>query len=129
MLILNYSHPLTAEQVHQLEEIAGEAVEEVRNIETRLDAGKALEGQLVALADGAGLSASEWQTRRLLVVPPALSFAAVGLLVELHGRMGYFPPVVRVRPGEGAVPPKFEVAEVMDLQGMRDRARERRGRG
>lgn len=62
----------------------------------------------------------------LLVVPPALNFAAFALLAELHGRMGYFPTVVRLRPVSGTTPPRFEVAEVINLQAIRDSARKRR---
>ncbi|MCS7301391.1 MAG: CRISPR-associated protein Csx15 [Fimbriimonadales bacterium] len=51
---------------------------------------------------------------------------AATLLAELHGRMGYFPPVLRLRPVEGAVPPRFEVAEILNLQQIRDTARSQR---
>jgi hypothetical protein len=59
-------------------------------------------------------------------VPPALNFIAVTLLAELHGRMGYFPSCVRMRPVPGAVPPRYEVAEVLALQKVREEARMRR---
>lgn len=36
-------------------------------------------------------------------VGEALNFIAAALVAELHGRMGYFPPVVRTRPVAGAV--------------------------
>jgi hypothetical protein len=62
----------------------------------------------------------------LLVVPPALNFSAVALLAELHGRCGYFPACLRLRPVAGARPPRYEVAEVLDLQAVRDRARQGR---
>jgi hypothetical protein len=80
-----------------------------------------------ALAGACGLTAQEWQTRPLLVVPPALNFIAVALLAELHGRMGYFPSCLRMRPVAGARPPRYEVAEVLDLQAVRDAARAKRG--
>jgi hypothetical protein len=57
------------------------------------------------------------------VVLPSLNFIAALLLAELHGRMGYFPPVVRTRPVEGSLPRRFEVAEILDLQGRRETAR------
>jgi hypothetical protein len=47
-------------------------------------------------------------------------------LAELHGRMGYFPPILRLRPVEGAIPPRFEVAEIINLQALRDAARKER---
>ena len=126
MLVLNFTHPLTTDQVEQLTALTGIAVDEVRAIPTCLDNTRPFGQQIVALADAARLSFEEWQTRPLAVVPPALNFAAFALLAELHGRMGYFPPVVRIRPVKGAVPPRFEVAEVIDLQEIRDAARKRR---
>jgi hypothetical protein len=81
----------------------------------------------VVLADEAGLSPAEWQTLSLLVNPPSLNFIAVALLAELHGRCGYFPAHLRIRPVQGSIPPQYEVAEVLDLQSVRDAARNRRG--
>ena len=48
------------------------------------------------------------------------------LLAELHGRCGYFPAQLRLRPVPGSLPPRFEIAEVLNLQALRDAARERR---
>jgi hypothetical protein len=55
-----------------------------------------------------------------------LNVIAVTLLAELHGRMGYFPAMLRLRPVTGSTPPRFEVAEIINLQTVRDRARSRR---
>jgi hypothetical protein len=57
---------------------------------------------------------------------PSLSIIAATLLAELHGRMGYFPTVVRMRPVAGSTPPRFEVAEIVNLQDVRDEARGKR---
>jgi len=126
MLVLNFTHPLTPQQVAQLENLTGEVVDEIRAIPTQLDDRHPFSDQVVTLADMACLSSEEWRTRQLLVVLPALNFAASALLAELHGRMGYFPTVARLRPVRGAMPPRFEVAEVINLQAIRDSARKRR---
>ena len=47
-------------------------------------------------------------------------------LAELHGRMGYYPPVVRLRPVPDSLPPRYEVAEILNLQAVRDDARRKR---
>lgn len=125
MIVLNYSHPLTPDQLAQLEALVGQAVTEVR-VPTQLDVRRAFADCAVELADAAGLTPAQWQTEPLLVVPPSLNFIAVTLIAELHGRMGYFPPIVRLRPVEGAVPPRYEVAEIINLQAVRDAARGRR---
>ena len=126
MLILNFTHPFTPEQVKQIETLIGKEVGEVRHVPAQFDHAQPFAPQVVELADGCSLAPEEWQTTPLLVVPPALNFIAVVLLAELHGRMGYFPPVVRTRPVPGSVPPRYEVAEVLNLQAIRDAARGRR---
>lgn len=126
MLVINFSHPLTPDHRAQLESLTGQRIERVVEISTHLDTGRPFGPQIVELADACGLTPAQWQTLPLVVVPPSLNFAAVLLLAELHGRMGYFPPCVRLRPVEGALPPRYEVAEIMNLQEQRDAARARR---
>lgn len=129
MIVLNFAHPITEEQRAQIEALTGQSIEQVVDIPSQIDVQKPIAPQVTAMADAAGLSPREWQTRPILINPPSLNFSAVALLAELHGRMGYFPPVVRLRPVQGSVPPRFEVAEIVDLQGIRARARERRTGG
>jgi hypothetical protein len=126
MIILNFSHPLTPDQLAQVEALTGEQVAEVRDISTQFDSEQPFIPQVEALADACQLTSQEWQTTSLLVVPPALNFIAAVLLAELHGRMGYFPACLRLRPVAGARPPRYELAELLDLQAVRDAAREKR---
>lgn len=125
MILLNFSHPLTGEQIKEIEAITGQVVE-VRHVPAQFDPQQPFVPQVEALAGACQLTPEEWQTQPILVNPPSLNFIAVVLLAELHGRMGYFPPVVRLRPVEGALPPRYEVAEVVNLQQVRDKARTRR---
>ncbi|MDH7578760.1 MAG: CRISPR-associated protein Csx15 [Bacillota bacterium] len=127
MVVVNFSHPLTEKHLEQVEALTGRKVERVIDINTQIDHQQPLVPQVVPLADRASLSPVEWQTLPLLINPPSLNFIAVTLLAELHGRCGYFPAVLRLRPVEGSVPPQFEVTEVLDLQAVRDRARQKRG--
>ena len=55
-----------------------------------------------------------------------LNFITALLLAALHGRMGYFPPVIRLRPDAGSLPPRYEVVEILNLQAVRDAARQER---
>ena len=82
--------------------------------------------QLDALLAEVDLTPTEWQSEPILVVLPSLNFIAALLLAELHGRMGYFPPVLRTRPVANTVPRQFEVAELLDLQSVREAARKQR---
>lgn len=132
MLILNFSHPLTPDQLRAIEAmlpltLSGEPEEiTVRNIPAQFDQQQSFDQQIDALLDACNLTAQEWQSTPLLIVPPALNFIAVALLAELHGLMGYFPDCVRLRPVEGARPPRFEVAEILNLQAFREAGRGRR---
>ncbi len=98
MLILNFSHPLTIDQQVQIEALAHTSIEEVRIIPVQIDQVEPLEAQIIAIVDAAGLSSEEWQTRQLLINPP--------------GKPG---PVT-----------SYEVAELLNLQTIREVARKRR---
>ena len=126
MILLNFSHPLTPEHLHQIEVLAGRTVERVIEVHSQIDPQQPLTQQVTALVEQAGLSPAEWQTLPLLVNPPSLNFIAVVLLAELHGRCGYFPAHLRMRPVQNSLPPQYEVAEVLDLQVLRDAARKKR---
>jgi len=127
MILLNFAHPITDEQRAQIETLTGQKIERVVEINSQIDPQQPLVPQVVALADQAGLSPTEWQTLPLLINPPSLNYIAVALLAELHGRCGYFPAHLRLRPVQGSLPPRYEVAEVINLQEVRDEARMRRG--
>lgn len=126
MLLLNFAHPLTEEQRVQIETLTGQAIERVITVPVHFDNAQPFVPQLEALMAQVPLAPEEWQTAAILVNPPSLNFITALLLAELHGRMGYFPPIVRLRPVPGAVPPRYEVAEILNLQAVREAARRRR---
>ncbi len=126
MILVNFSHPLSADQMKQLEVILGVPMDRVIEIHSQINPDQPLAPQVAAMVDQAGLTVEEWQNAPILINPPSLNFSAVVLIAELHGRMGYFPACVRLRPVNGAIPPRFEVAEVLNLQHQRDSARRRR---
>src|SRR5713101_3600911 len=126
MLILNFTHPLTSEQRAQIEVLAHISIEEVRTIPVQIDQAEPLEGQITAIVASVGLSSEEWQTRPLLINPPGYAPAAFVLLAELHGRIGHFPSLIRLRPVAGSTPTAYEVAELINLQAIREEARRRR---
>lgn len=127
MIIINFSHPLTKEHLTQIENITGQRVEKVIMVKTQFDNAHPFAEQVEELVNSVGLSPEEWQTQPILIHPPALNFIAVTLLAYLHGLMGYFPAVIRLRPVEGSTPPRYEVAEVINLQEVRNGARQCRG--
>ena len=125
VLVLNYSHPLTEAQIATVAGIVGETPE-VRDLASQVDRARPLAEVARDLADAAGLTPQEWQTTPLALNPPALAPVALALIAELHGRCGGFPAILNVRPVADSVPTRYEVAEVVNLQALRDAARRRR---
>lgn len=126
MIIINFSYPLTVTQLEQIETASGKKIREVKNFPVHFDAGKPYPEQIVALVDGIGLTPQQWQNEPILLNPPSFNFIAVALLAELHGRMGYFLPCLRLRPIAGSLPPQFEVAEMLNLNQICEQVRQRR---
>lgn len=126
IVVVNFAHPLTATQRAQVEVLVGQHLARVLDAPAHVDVDRELQPQVTALVDRVPLSPEEWQTAPLVVNPPGLSLLSAVLMAELHGRMGYFPTLLRLRPAAGALPPRYEVAEVLDLQAVRDRARQQR---
>ena len=126
--VLNFAHPLTPAHLAAIAQATGRPVAEVRDepSQSKIDPARPLVGQVTGLVNGFGLLPLEWQTMSLLVNLPGYAPTAAALLAELHGRMGYFPSIIRLRPVEGSTPTRYEVAEVINLQALREAARESR---
>jgi len=123
MILLNFAHPLTNQQLATIEKLLGAPLTGVRDIPVTLDPALSFEQQVRSLAEAAALSPEEWQTLPILVNPPGLAPMAATLLAELHGRTGHFPAMIRIRPVLNSLPPRFEVAEIINLSAVRDMAR------
>jgi hypothetical protein len=126
MILLNFSHPITPEQIAAIEALTKNRVAQVVDLPIHFDHSQPFQPQLQKVLETVTLSPQEWQTAGILVNLPSFNYIAAMTLAELHGRMGYFPPILRLRPVEGAIPPRFEVAEIINLQALRDAARKER---
>lgn len=126
MILLNFSHPLTPEHLETIEALTRNKVAQVVDLPIHFDHSQPFQPQLQKVLEAVTLSPQEWQTDGILVNLPSFNYIAAMTLAELHGRMGYFPPILRLRPVEGSIPPRFEVAEVVNLQALRDAARKER---
>ncbi|MER3405146.1 MAG: hypothetical protein C4289_08280, partial [Chloroflexota bacterium] len=62
MIIVNFSHPLTAEQRERIEELAGQPVERVIEVPVQFDENIPFAEQVPDLVAAAGLTPEEWQT-------------------------------------------------------------------
>lgn len=126
MILLNFAHPFTKEQIASIEQLTEKKVRRVISELVQFDNTWAFRPQLDSLMEKISLSSMEWQTEPILVNLPSFSSIAALILAELHGRMGYFPPIVRIRPLADTTPVQYEVAEILDLRNVRDAARQDR---
>lgn len=126
MKILNFSHPLTAKQMEQISTLLGETSLDVRDVKVQFDVSQDFVPQIVSLVDGLEISPEGWQKESWLILLPSLNYGAGVLLAELHGRMGHFPAILRLRSMANSLVTEFEVAEIINLENVRQVARTRR---
>lgn len=126
MILVNFSHRLSEQDLDVVERLTGLKVEKEKNCPAQFDHSRPFEEQARVLVDSVGLSPADWEHKDILVNLPGFAAGAVAVLAELHGRMGHFPSVVRVRPVPDTTPTRFEVAEIINLQAVRDRTRAER---
>lgn len=126
MYLLNFSHPLLPEQITRIEEMLEHKVDDIVALPVKFDNQLPFLPQLQELMKQVPLTAEQWQTESILINLPSLNFITALLLAELHGRMGYFPSMLRLRPMEGSIPTRYEVAEILNLDELRGSARKKR---
>lgn len=126
MQIINFAHPFTKEQLAGIEALANIRISNVIEVASQIDPHKTIEPQIKSMLDQINLTPQEWQTKPILLNLPSLNFSTAALLAQLHGRIGYFPSILRLRPNIEGTTPRFEAAEILNLQAMRERARVKR---
>jgi predicted HTH transcriptional regulator len=126
VIVVNFSHPLTDEQKEQARHLTSVRIEEVINVPVQFDHNRAFQEQALDAVNRAGLTSHQWQTRDIVVNLPGFAPAAAVVLAEIHGRMGHFPTILRLRPVHGEGAPRYEITEAINLQRVRDEAREGR---
>ena len=126
MILLNFAHPLTPSQLQEIEALSGQKIETFLDIPVQFDLNQSFKAQIQTLVANLPVTPRQWQSELFLISLPSLTPIAALLLADLHGRMGYFPTILRLRPVESTVPTRFEVAELIDMQSIRDSAREQR---
>lgn len=120
--VINFGHPLTEEQAEQLRQELGELTL-LQPATTHWDVDQPLAPQVQEALDGLGLTPEQWQTVPIVLLLPTLHVAAAVMLAALHGRVGHFPAIVRLKPVERPVGTRFELAEIISLDAVRSAAR------
>ncbi len=125
MIVVNFAHPLNDEQVTQLTALLGEKPK-VLFIDTHVDRSLPLATVAYQLVEAVGLGTNVWQTERIVVNPPGLAPVALAVIAEIHGRSGFFPTIINIRPVSNTDPTRYEIAELVNLDRIRQEARTRR---
>lgn len=121
--ILNFGHPLTKEQIEKIQQLLNVPVDDVIQIPTTMDESQAFRPQLCDLISAAKISSESLQRGEYIINLPGFAPASAVLIAELHGRMGHFPTIIRLKKVEGSLPPSFNVEEIINLQAIRDEGR------
>lgn len=126
MNLLNLSHPLTARQLEQIEALVGQPASAIIEARVQFNLEEPFVAQVIRLLDDLNIAPERWQGEPWMLILPSLNYIAAILLAELHGRMGHFPAIVRLRPVPNALVTEYEVAEIVNLEQVRQAARARR---
>jgi len=126
LTVVNFTHPLHHAHLHAIERLADMPIGRVLEVPAHFDPQQSFVHQARQLVDRVGLSRQDWQTVPLVVNLPALNVIAALVLAELHGRCGFFPAVLDLRPDPRSPVPSFRLVEILDLQQVRSTARGRR---
>ncbi len=126
MNILNFSHPLTEQQINQISACLGSRPTQILDVKTHFNADTPFAEQTQELFTKLGVSSDSLQQDIWLVVPPALNYIAAIVLAYLHGRMGHFPSIIRLKPVNEQFVTTYELAEIMNLEEVRQTARSER---
>ena len=127
-LIVNFSgHPVLPGQKKAIEKLMHWQEVEVIDVPLRnVPEDRHFVLAIEKVVDGIDISPKEWQELPMVVIPAG--YSAVWAIVQsiLHGRLGHFPDVVRLRPASPLSVEKFEVAEIMNLHQVRHQSRDKR---
>jgi hypothetical protein len=123
MILINFSSPLGQDQLKQAESLLREPVGQVINFSFQLDSDQLILPQFRTAMKKFPISAEVIRNEPVAVILPSANYLAALILAELHAWMDYFPTILRIRIQPYSLPPRHEVAELLDLQETEDSAR------
>ncbi|ACA60320.1 CRISPR-associated protein Csx15 [Candidatus Desulforudis audaxviator] len=124
VIAINFSsHPLTSFQQEQLRERFHVHIEELIELPVHFLAQEDLKPQAKKWIEEVGLALEEWSEKNIVLILPGLAPGAATILAAIHGLRGGFPKILWVyqAPNDRT---QYEVAQVVDLQALRDMGRE-----
>ena len=127
-IVLNFSgHPVLPGQLKTIEKLLQWPATRVMDVQVGTIAeDKNFIANIVKAIEKIDLSPVQWQASSIVAIPAGYSAIWSVVLAEIHGRLGYFPDVVHLRPSSAVTGEKFEVAEIMNLRQVRHSSRDKR---
>jgi len=126
IVVLNLSaHPLTDKQRDQLQHLESAYIVEEVEIPAHFDPRGDVERQVKTVVEKIGFCIEEWSGAHIYVVLPGLAPAAAAVLAYFHGLRGGFPKIVWIYQNPSD-PTQYEIAQIINLQSLRDEARQLR---
>jgi hypothetical protein len=126
MFLINFGYPLADAQKMRIEELLSQKIDSYYPIPVQFNNDQAFEKQVETLLADNDLPYQDLMTHPIAVILPSHAYIAVLILVELQARIGRFPAIIRFRPRPESLPLEYEVAEIVDLQWLRDQLRQKR---
>jgi len=120
IVLLNFGRPLTPDHLQQLKTLTQAQIDEIHTPLQYAD-DEPYSSQTQRFLNALGLTSEEWQSLQIVVNLPGLTPTAAALVADLHGRMGHFPQVIRMRPADPSRT-TYDIAEIIELQRLRDAA-------
>lgn len=121
MILINMGHPIGESQLTEVKEFFGEEIVEM-NVDSYLDINQPFTNQI---AERIAEVIRNLPDERIAFILPSLSQAAVLVVLEFFGQRSYMPEIVRWKKVSNN-PPRYGLAEVIQLETYRHEARKRR---
>jgi len=127
-LILNFSgHPVLAGHQQEIQRLMKWPTSEVIDVALgNVPEDNKFVSAIEKAVNTVDLTSEEWQKIPMVVIPAGYTPVWSVVQAVLHGRLGHFPEIVRLRPAPAHSSEKFEVAEIMNLHEVRHHSREKR---
>lgn len=126
-LIVNFTHPITEAHKEEIRNKTGVYIYDVvepMKVPIHFREDLSFEEQATRVVDELGITDDEWQELPILINVPGFAYITAALIAEIHGRMGHFPKVIRLKRSSTDAN-RYEFEEIIQLQRIRDKARAR----
>ena len=128
MIILNFSHPLTDNQKEQIRKKLSVSIKEwheskILRINCYINIDRPLSEQINNILDN--IPENVWH-KHILFIPPPIAHSAILITISIRERCGYYPQSIRIKRERKSLPPRYVIAEVINLNDFREQSRAKR---